>query len=416
MFATLIVHLFPTTFSVLCAINVAVYPTGRGLFYYIIAALLGGLVHAAEMMATDNMQFSSLAAAVDELSITAFEVESFREILPAAGANYISRRLKKERRPKECLAFSSLSGPVKHPLAFNFRRFYPICIHSLGKSAGKSRRSMILYHEIGHLFFLQPRGGFISLMLGGIIPLLWTIFTGTALNFAMVFSFAIVSILEILSISIFSPLEREIFADGFALASKFTEIWDGLSPSDIKEVEKRGLIFAEPPKAVQVYERTVKARGRYRAWMFKRAYGRMNIFGSLNKRFMKYARQSAGMDLYWSEVFYRRALQGIFDTPTLIVSPAKVALMAFIVAQGNVIALTHHLMYVISFCAIMSIILLWNSTRSLVEVNMMITQAINKEHTTVLVVEEIMKRNIKKHKENEASTDNNGDWFGDTNP
>ena len=74
----------------------------------------------------------------------------------------------------KCISLNSRGKPIREPRAFGFVRFMPLCVHTLGAFSGTGKRpSMILYHEFGHLFLTQPRGGILVLTLGTAVPSLW---------------------------------------------------------------------------------------------------------------------------------------------------------------------------------------------------------------------------------------------------
>ncbi|WP_437354007.1 hypothetical protein [Neorhizobium petrolearium] len=356
-------------------------------------------------MATDNVQLARLQTAVKELNVTDTEAEDFTGLLPPAGVNYVRRRIKNENRPRICVFYNCLNRPLKHALAFGFRRFIPVCLHSLGPFSGRSRKSMILYHEFGHLFFHQPRGGFLALIFGSAIPLLWLVYNDPSRPDAALVALIAICILEFLAIAFLNEFHREIFADGFALASKFTEAWDELSEAQVREVETRGYLFEEKPGSIRAYENTIKARGWARAFLFRHAYRRTNAFGWLNATYLKYDRMSSGKDFYWKEMFYRRALVGVLFSVRVPLSAVKLIFVFVLLSQLSGVHLAGGLIWILLGCSIAVLVTLAISATMLDETSSMVAQAHLKGATSLIVVDDAVAENARREGERKERED-----------
>lgn len=403
-------HLFPTTITLFLFIQFIVDPSFFGFLAFFYAAALGGVVHACETMASDNVQMARLRGGVRQLKVTDHTEDNILEHLSPTILNYVKRRLRKAWRSDVVLFASITDGRIMDgPRAFGFTRFIPICIHSLGSLEDEKRKPNLLhFHEFGHLFLFQPRGGLLLFLLGTFVPLTFLVLTHVDLSGSVRALIFVGLFLQIFAIVFMNDLYGEIHSDSFALACEFTQTWESMSLEEQEKKLKNGKVFSEKPALFRAYQNELRsakrtkssqglffdlkllvarAQDRIRVRQFEKAYARLNTLGWLNKEYAKIDRQLAEQDPYWKEIFFRRALQNFVLTARslFIFASSAIYLVAFFYLMP--VTLGGGLGLIIFGCAVLALLLLAFSAALLNEDSSMVAQAVMKQYTSCGVLD-----------------------------
>ncbi len=356
--ARLLVHLLPTATAVVLAIRFVFDPSWTTFGHYFGAAFLCGFALGFGQLISDHTTLLHLGRAVRHLNLIDVEFEDHNQLLPERALNYFHRFLKRDGRKPLCFLVNSKNPTIESPRAFAFRMSCSVCIHSLGSVSKQPKsKNIILYHEVGHLFVHQARGGYLVLLFGNAIPLLFIAIyygiTDVEIDLALMISaLALILALDLFMMKSVDKKQRETNADSFALACWFTEHCDGWSIGELETTLHRGHFFEEMPALLRAYcdwgPASISDR-RKRA--FRRSYERMNRVGWLNWFYLRAEKATGDRGGYWREIFFRHTLSGYFVNTRSVLTFLRLGAVIFFSFHILHAEISWHLFLLLAACA-----------------------------------------------------------------
>ena len=327
-----LVHLFPTTIAIVFAINFVHDVSVANFLGYFLAATLGGVVYACQIIASDTWTLISINRATRELGFSELEVESHEDLLSEPALGYFHRFLgRMSLRSPKCSFVRCDGKTMESCVAFSFLRYHSVCIHSLGEIANQPRpKNPILFHELGHMFIHQARSGYLFVLFGSVFPLLWLTYEGgPSRPWAYEFFLAIL-VTDLLLVPLLDRVGREVNADGFALACWFTEYFNDCPEKKLAELHQQGRFFGDMPPILSSYEVGISSKNFIRRKAFRKCYTRMNEISWLNGKFRELEKAGASNGIYWKELFFRKALPGYYINMRNMIYGIRVVLVMYL--------------------------------------------------------------------------------------